>query len=182
MKKNKIKIYQYFLSQRIFAIIGVTCLLVLTILNIKSLFVDFWILSLWLLFLILGVYIPFSSYICLNEEENTITFREELGRKTIVSLDKLKGLYLNINPKNEKDFAIDVIYDNEVKRFGYWAKQRRHVAINNFFTVTSRYQRKRLQRFIDQCNEYLEIYQRTIASESQEIQEQNKENFSNDNE
>ena len=89
---------------------------------------------------------------------------------------------MNINPKDEKDFAIDLIYDDEVKRFDYWSEPKNDASFSYFFTVTSRHQRKRLQRFIDQCNEYLETYQRTIASESQEIQEQNKENFSNDNE
>ena len=184
MKKNKIKIYQCFLYQRMFFVIGFIFIVVSGINSIKNTSIDSEIgeLLFWFIFFLLGTYIPFFNYICLDKKKNIIILRQMGKKRVIISLDKLKKLYLNINPKDEKDFAIDLIYDDEVKRFDYWSEPKNDASFSYFFTVTSRHQRKRLQRFIDQCNEYLETYQRTIASESQEIQEQNKENFSNDNE
>lgn len=177
MKKNKIKIYQCFLYQRLIFIIGFVYLLInIDISDIKNFFANFGIgdLIFWLLFFLLATCIPFFNYICLNKKENIIIFRQLFKKKVVIPLDKIKRLFLNINPIDEKDFVIDVVCNDEIKKIDDWSNPMNDASLSYLLKVTSRHQRKRLQKFIDQCNEYLETYQHKITLENQK--EMNSDN------
>lgn len=69
MKNNKIRIYQCFLSLRIFFIFAATCLFIDIIMNIKNILVDakIWELFLYLIIVIVAPILLFYSSIYLDK-------------------------------------------------------------------------------------------------------------------
>mgnify|MGYP001029849895 CR=1 FL=1 len=69
MKNNKIRIYQCFLSLRIFFIFAATCLFIDIIMNIKNILVDakIWELFLYLIIVVVAPILLFYSSIYLDK-------------------------------------------------------------------------------------------------------------------
>ncbi len=78
-----------------------------------------------------------------------MVFRRIVRKKVVIHLDKIKRFLLNINPIDEKDFPIDVVCNDKIKRFDGWSNATKEAFFSSLFKMASRHQRKRLQKFID---------------------------------
>lgn len=94
-----------------------------TILVIKDFFTTAGIggFVLWCFFFLLGIFVPFSSFICVDKGKKVLVFRRIIWKKVVIPLDRIKRLFLNIDYIDEKNFTIDVVCTDEIIRFDDWS-------------------------------------------------------------
>ena len=161
---NRITIYQVSLATRI-----VTCvcplILYLPITNfIKNGFsVD--TLMFFLLMLVGNIFVfynTFNTYIRLDVKANKLVIREFLAAKRVIDLDDILQIEVStdyVGKTYHKNFTIDIVYDSLARHSIYSWCQSYPYTLPLAFKSDER-QVKRLQKFCDKCNQYLNSRQK----------------------
>ena len=156
--EKKIRIYQMPVLERI---LGIFSAIVLTAIPISGLILGFEriggmiiLLSAAIVYDLFIVWISFKTYICLDVKENKLIIREDFGtKKDEMFLDSITGIEVSDGATVKRLFTIDIHYGRETKKIISWSA---HPSCSlAMFSVYKR-QTKRLKRYIEKVNAYLE--------------------------
>ncbi len=154
---NKIIIFQMTLMDRI---LGVLSAVLLTIIPILCLILDFeQVIEMIILLLIMFVYCVFmffnvfKTYICLDKKNKKFIIRETPGLKKIeLDLENIISIEISDGDYNKELFTIDINMQGYTKKITSWS-----VPPQSRISMFGGYKRqtKRLKKFCEECNEYL---------------------------
>lgn len=141
-------------SGLLLTIIPIVCLSVPLYKNDKELIMILLFLFAMLLYCVFVYYSVFKIYICLDIIHNTIVIREFPGcKKDELSMHGLIDLKVSDGTplKNKCLFTLDINFDGYTKYITSWSVGPGSLP----FLGSYRAQRKRLEKFCEQCNKYL---------------------------
>lgn len=154
---NKIIIFQMTLMDRI---LGVLSAVLLTIIPILCLILDFeQVIEMIILLLIMFVYCVFmffnvfKTYICLDKKNKKFIIRETPGLKKIeLDLENIISIEISDGDYNKELFTININMQGYTKKITSWS-----VPPQSRISMFGGYKRqtKRLKKFCEECNEYL---------------------------
>lgn len=154
---SKIIIYQMTLLDRILGILS--CLLFISIpiialvLGFEHVVAMVILLLVMLIFCIFMYFNVFKTYICLDKKSKKLIIRETPGlKKEEFPLENLLSIEVKDGIDTKKDFTIDIIMPGCTRKFYTWSDPLySRIAIFGGF----KRQTKRLKRFCQECNKYL---------------------------
>lgn len=161
--RNKIKIYQIALPDRILAIFSTVFLIMLPILaltiplytNTKELLLCI-ILLLTMVLLAIGTYfMVFNTYLCLDIEKQKFVVKEmvDFSKKEFAIKDILR-IEISEDILNNGVFSINLVFSSHTQRIYSWSIGRGSLPI----IENRKNQRNRLEIFAKECNDALNLY------------------------